>query len=359
MATIYDVARESGYSPTVVSHALNNNPRVSEKARAAVLVAAKRLHYRPNLLARELGLNKTKLIGIIVRDIIYPFYPSIVEGIEETAFSHGYTTILCNSAGSIEREAIYLDVLTRRKAAGIIVGPVQSGPDNTVLFQELKESGVPIVFVDGNLKRVKTDFILTDGVKGAYKAVRHLVELGHNRIGCVEPASGEPNRLAGYRKALEDSHIDFREEYVARRKGDRGDQGKIGNEVDGYEGTRQLLQLRYPPTAIFAINDVMAFGAEKAIREFGLRIPADISLVGFDDVLFSSFLGVPLTTVKQPTHAIGRTAATILISRIEQQGRQKRRRHISIEPDLVVRESTGPAPRKARRRAQGSRYPSS
>jgi DNA-binding LacI/PurR family transcriptional regulator len=348
MATIYDVARESGYSPTVVSHVLNDNPRVSERARVVILAAAKRLHYRPNLLARELGLKRTKLIGILVRDIIYPFYPSIVEGIEETAFSHGYTTILCNSAGSASREAIYLDVLKRRKVAGIIAGPVQAGGDNSGVFKDLKAGGTPIVIIDGHLSGVNSDSILTDGVKGGYKAVRHLIELGHSRIGCVIPASGEPTRLAGYRRALEEARLPFHGEYVAQRTLSPGEEGgKIGTEVDGYEGARQLLKLRQRPTAIFAINDVMAFGAEKAIREAGLQIPRDISLVGFDDVLFSSFLGVPLTTVRQPTNEIGRTAATMLITRIERAGIPKRTRHIVLDPELIIRESSGPAPRSS------------
>ena len=342
MPTIYDVAKKSGYSPTVVSHVLNNNPRVSEKAKAIILATVRQLGYKANLAARELGLKKTRLIGIIVRDIIYPFFPSIVESIEETAFRHGYTTILCNSAGNLAREATYVDVLTRRKVAGIIATPVQAEKNNSRLFLELKRTGVPIVFVDRNLPKVDTDYVITDGLKGGYEATKYLIQLGHTRIGCIEPSSEVTTRVNGYKKALEESGIQFQENLIARRKPVAEERGKIGNEIDGYEGAKQLLQMHERPTAIFATNDVMAFGAERAIREAHLRIPQDISLVGFDDVRFSSFLGVPLTTVKQPTHEIGQTAATLLISRIEQDNWRRRISRIILEPRLVIRESSGP-----------------
>jgi LacI family transcriptional regulator len=336
MPTIRQVAEKASVSPTTVSHVINNTRFVSEDVRRRVQAAMDELDYRPNALARSLRRGETNTIGLILPDSANPFFAEIGRGIEVTAFELGYSVILCNTEGDSDNESLYMDVLSKKQVDGMIL--VAAG-DRADSLRTLQSQRVPVVVVDRDLPEVEIDAVLADNRRGGYLATRHLIELGHRRIGCIAgPSNVTPSaqRVTGYREALAEANLPGDESLISR--------GDFHSE-SGWAATLDMLRQPEPPTAIFACNDLMAIGALRAAAETGRRVPADLAIVGFDDIELASYTIPPLTTIAQPKLEMGRRAVQLLIERLADKARPSRREVLSTT--LVVRGSSStPTERK-------------
>jgi len=335
--TLRDVAREAGVSVNTVSRALNGKPDVSPETRAKVLKVAERLGYRPNRLARGLRSNKTGTIGVIVTDIANPFFGALVKGVEEAARKSSYSIILQDTDEDYEREEEAIQVMLAERVDGLLITPVQTG---TETIERLKESGLPFVLLGRYFDNLETDYVVTDDVRGGYLATEHLIKLGHTRIAMINGPlhiSSAKERFEGYKRALAHHGIELDESLVSA--------GAVTME-DGYRAAQALIQRRKRPTAVFCYSDFVAFGVTKAIREHGLRIPNDIAIVGYDDVDFSSYIDVPLTTVRIFKEELGKQAVALLLEKVQDEviGRKNdaRRGGLKLDVSLIVRESTCP-----------------
>ena len=329
MSTIKDVASLAGVSYTTVSHVINKTRPVSEKVRGEVEAAIRHLNYVPSAVARSLKQQSTSTIGLLVSNISNPFFAELAQGIEDICYRAGYTVVLCNSDDQPERQKTYLRVLVEKRIDGLIVC---SAGDDLGLAQHLKEVKVPVIIVDRAVKGVTSDFIQIDHFKGGYLATRHLLDHKHKSIGCIagpETTSVSADRLNGYRKALTEAGAPVRSEWVVR--GDFSAEG-------GYKAAHVLLK-RAEITAVFASNDLMGIGLLRFAAEHGIRIPHQLSVIGFDGIDLGRYIYPALTTVGQSIRRQGEAAAGALLERIRKGG-EGRARKILMSPELTVREST-------------------
>jgi LacI family transcriptional regulator len=329
MATIREVAEHAGVSYATVSHVINNTRLVTQETRARVLEAMATLNYRPNALARSLRQGKTNTIGLVLPDSANPFFAEISRSIEDEAFKQGYSVFLCNTELDTQRELFYVDVLSKKQVDGIIF--VAAG-DQADSLDFLVQRNMPVVMIDRNVPNVEVDAVLTDNELGGLLATRHLLALGHTHIACIGgPSSITPSaeRIIGYRRALEEAGLPYDESLVLR--GDYHPQS-------GMEITHSLLKMNPRPTAVFALNDLMALGALRAAAEAGCSVPKDLAVVGYDDLDIARFANPPLTTIAQPKKEVGVQAVNILVDRMSRKNRPPSR--IVLPPELIVRRST-------------------
>jgi LacI family transcriptional regulator len=329
MTTIREVAESAGVSYATVSHVINNTRLVSPETRERVLAAMAELNYRPNALARSLRQGKTNTIGLVLPDSANPFFAEISRCIEDETFKKGYSVFLCNTELDIQRELFYVDVLSKKQVDGIIF--VAAG-DQADSLDFLVSRNMPVVMIDRDVPNVEVDAVLTDHRLGGYLATRHLLELGHTRIACIAgPSSITPSaeRIIGYRKALEEAGLPYDEKLVLR-----GDY----HAQSGMDITHTILRMDPRPTAIFALNDLMALGALRAAAEAGCSVPSDLAVVGYDDLELSHFTNPPLTTIAQPKTEIGAQAVDLLVDRMSRKDRPPSR--VVLPPELIVRRST-------------------
>lgn len=328
--TIRDVARAAGVGQATVSRVLNNSGYVKPETRQRVVEAASALGFVPSSLARGLVRHATDTVGLIIPDITNPFFPAVTRGMEDAASEAGYTVFLCNTDNDPAMEALDVRRFRERRVDGIIfVGTT----DRRELVESLLAEGVPVVLTDRGVSDLDVDSVLVDNAAGALAACRHLIDLGHRRIAHVAGAphtrTGQ-DRWNGYRRALESAGMVYEEALV--RCGDY----TLGS---GYRIGKELLNMGSRPTAVFAANDLMAFGVLQAAAEAGLSVPDDLSLVGFDDVQMASMVQPGLTTVRQPAYEMGRLAMTMLLERIAGDAPGGGRCHL-YQPELVVRATT-------------------
>jgi len=337
MATMNDVAQKAGVSSATVSHVINNSRVVSDETREKVLAAIRALHYRRDGVARSLRRSQTNSIGLMISDIANPFFPDVVRGAEDIARSQGYNVILCNTDEDAEKERLYLDVLLEKRVDGIVMTPTGG---NQEYIQELLFSGIPITFVDRWIPGIDVDAALVDNEQAACEAVTHLIKLGHRRIAVVDAqlaSSAIAERLEGYRRALADAGIPFDRRLIVISRSD----------IDaGFTVASKLLTLSPRPTAVFGTNNLVTLGVMQAIVRQGLRCPEDVAVVGFDDFPWASAFHPALTTVAQPSYALGRTATGLLMRCIARRQTQPTEeapaRHTEVlHARLVVRESCG------------------
>lgn len=327
MATLKDVAKKAGVAISTASYALNNDPRVSNRAKEKVLEAARKLGYRPNGIARNLKKQKTDTIGLFLNDLGGPFYSEIIRGVQEVVTSNGYDLIACSTYGGINSTA-YRFFEEKRVDGAILLGP--SIPDNLII--EVAREDFPIVVLDRELHVDYVYNVLIDNKNGAYSAVNHLINLGYRKIGCLSgPTNSYDNqkRMEGFKKALQEKEVPFVSNWVV--------QGKF-TEEGGYHAMKVLLTNEQLPEAIFSANDEMAIGAIKALEEAGMSVPDDVAVVGFDDIRLASYINPQLTTVAHPKYEWG-TMATHMIFQALKGGVQKDA--VWLSTSLVVRESCG------------------
>ena len=333
MATVRDVARRAGVSVSTVSHVLNRTRFVSDELRERVLSAMHDLEFEPNAAARTLSLKRSNTIGLIVSDIRNPFFASVARGVEDVAQERGYTVVLCNSDETLVREAACLKALQNRQVDGVLLASAGAA-DKYVA--RLAQAGYPIVLVDRDLPHLHLPAVVLDNEGAAYRAVRHLIERGHQRIGMLsgrDSISTTTERVAGYERALRDEGLEPNACLLIS--------GQSTSE-GGAQATHALLDVRPPPTAIFSGNNMMSIGALHAISNRGLTVPDDIALVGFDDFPFpwSDAFRPHLTTMAQPTYELGQQAAEMLLHILRNASHPAHR--VVLDAKLVVRESSGP-----------------
>ncbi|QYR23937.1 LacI family transcriptional regulator [Paenibacillus sp. sptzw28] len=335
--TIYDIAKEAEVSVTTVSRVLNGTAPVKGSTRAKIMSIIEKHQFQPNAIARSLLKKQTGTIAIILPDITNPFFPEVFWGAENEARDKGYTLFLCDTAGDYSRESQYLSVLRERRVDGIIYmgGRINLSQCPPELAQEIIDLSkrVPIVLVNGNVPKGGFHRVYTDEALGAELATQHLLDLGHRDIafiGGLKEMSTTMSKVKAYRRKLEQSGIPYRAERVLY-----GDYSIAA----GKELMSRLLEGEEQPTAVFCVNDYTAVGAIKVIIEHGLRIPEDISVIGFDDTPLAAAVIPELTTVSQHTHQLGKLSVEVLHRIITKEQMTKR---IVLTPELVERKSTGP-----------------
>lgn len=333
--TLWDVARAAGVSAATVSRALEKPDSVAAETRRRVMEAVASCGYTPNIQARNLRKMETRLVTVLIADVTNPFFNEIVRGVEQVARAQGYSVLLADSENDPGQEAAYGNLLAARRTDGMILlnGRLPIG-----LAADPPKSGAgraakppPIVVACEYLTNRDLPTVQIDNVEAARKATDHLIEQGHRRIGFIAgPMLNvlSRDRLQGYRDALLDSGLPFDEALVA--PGDF-------SILSGIAATRRLMQGAEAPSAIFASNDEMAFGAIRAARDAGLKVPQDLSVIGFDDIRFSAYVDPPLTTIRQPGLEIGRTAMTMLLAILRDAKLPQRR--VVLPTELVARAS--------------------
>ena len=323
----------AGVSLGTVSNVLNNSAKVSESKRARVLEAVQAVGYQPSQLARGLRRETTNMIGMIIPDILNPFFPAVVRGAEDVAFSNGYRLILCNSDNDHSKEIIQLNELRTYLPAGLIVIP-SNFSDLTAQAESYRRSGAGVVCVDRLPRNWSGDSVTANHEAGSYNATRHLLELGHTRLGIITGPlhlTNAKDRLAGFKRALKQAKIPMPPEYMQETTFDK--QG-------GHAKATILLRLIPRPTAIFASNDMMALGALLAVRESGLRCPEDVSIMGFDDMDLCETTNPSPSSVSQSGYQLGSAAAQLLLDR--RQGDTSPAKNIVLKTALKLRDSVAP-----------------
>jgi DNA-binding LacI/PurR family transcriptional regulator len=326
--TMEDVAREAGVSRALVSLVMRESPKVSDKRRARVLEAAQRLGYRPNAMARRLASRRSWTIGVLLNDLGNPFFPEITDGIFEAAEELGYQLLIGTGRRQAAGERRAIDAFLEHRADGIVL----VSPHLPVAEILAIGATTHAVVVGRPLRAGHVDSVTNDDVAGAKLAVRHLAELGHARIAHVDGGrgAGASARRAGYVGEMAKRGLEPR---VIR--------GEF-TEAAGVRAAELLLASGELPTAVFAANDLVAAGALDRFEDAGLRIPEDISIVGYDNTFLAALHHMSLTTIDQPRPEIGRLALTTLIERID--GARHAGVHLKLEPTLVMRATTGPPP---------------
>jgi DNA-binding LacI/PurR family transcriptional regulator len=328
----------AGVSLGTVSNVLNNSAKVSESKRARVLEAVQAVGYQPSQLARGLRRETTNMIGMIIPDILNPFFPAVVRGAEDVAFSNGYRLILCNSDNDHSKEIIQLNELRTYLPAGLIVIP-SNFSDLTAQAESYRRSGAGVVCVDRLPRNWSGDSVTANHEAGSYNATRHLLQLGHTRLGIITGPlhlTNAKDRLEGFKRALKQAKIQMSPEYMQETTFDK--QG-------GHAKALILLRLIPRPTAIFASNDMMALGALLAVRESGLRCPEDVSIMGFDDMDLCETTNPSLSSVSQSGYQLGSTAAQLLLDR--RQGDTSPAKNIVLKTALKLRDSVAPRTEQA------------
>ena len=329
MSTLKDIAKELGVSVTTVSRALNDKPDISAEMKQRVVEKAQALGYVSNTLARQLRTQRTNTIGVVISDNANPFFAHIVRGIQDTALTHGYHIVLCNTDEDYDKEIEAIRILRQMQVAGIIINPTQAKEQSML---DLIGSKVPFVLINRYFDEIDTNFVVGNDVAGGYLATEHLLSQGFSEIWNIAgPLRISParDRLRGYQRALADSGIEYDERLVVSDCIDMN---------DGYYATGEILDRAEPPIAVCCFSDYVAVGAMDAILEAGLAIPEDVRLVGYDDIEFAPYLRVPLTTIDNPRYTVGETAVNVLVDIIDQ-STEAETNHVVLEPKLVIRSS--------------------
>lgn len=333
--TIKDIARELGLSTSTVSRALRDQPDVHPDTRRQVQQTAERLHYQPNLFASGLVSRRTHLIGVVVPRIANHFFSAITSGIQNVAYQHDYKVIICESDHSIQREKLNMEALLSVRVDGILMAPCTDfSHDEISHLQAVKAREVPMVYVDRIQPEVPSSSVLIDDFKAAEEATSYLIKTGCTRIAhftgpmwtsvCVD-------RKAGFLEAMQKHGLSVPEEWIV----------ETGFEsTPATEAMMQLWRGQRKPDALLAVNDRVAVGAAIALRELGVAIPEQMSLIGFSDNPVSAMISPSITTVRQPAYEMGEMAANLLLQQIEATQPQASLQRHTLDTRLILREST-------------------
>lgn len=332
--SIKDIARIANVSSSTVSRALQSSPLISRRTAERIQHIARESGYRASAIARGLVTQKTKTIGVVVTTIADPFVSEVVNGIEDCGNDHGYSVFLANSNADPDRETKVVHSFSERRVEGVVVTSSRVGARYLPLLYEMR---IPIVLVNNQHPGEFVNSVLIENVKASAEVTNHLIQLGHKRIAYLGDRFGyqsDTERFAGYREALERAGLPFLPELIVH-----GD----GKCEGGMTGVETLMNLPKPPTAIFCYNDMTALGALRQLHLRKMRVPEDVSLVGFDDLFIASYTQPPLTTVRQPRRLMGRLAMESLLKLISGEDSSSA---INVPAELIVRESTAQPPDK-------------
>jgi DNA-binding LacI/PurR family transcriptional regulator len=334
VTSIRDVASHAGVSTATVARVLSGRTPVSEDLAARVRQSIAELRYVPNGVARSLSQGRTFLLGLLVSDIANPFSAQVARGLEDTAARHGYHVLVGSSDFEPEREDQLLASFAARTVDAVALVAVSGA---TEAMQRLLDTRIPLIFVDRQPgSGIKAPLIRTDNLSAAHDAIAYLIGLGHRDLAMISGPAALPTasqRLQGFRTACEEAGLSLREECV--REGFLGAEG-------GYRATREVLALKPRPTALFSFNNMLAVGALRALREAGVGVPRDISLITFDDMDLFPFVDPPITAIAQPAYQIGTEAARTLISMLS--GDLFVPREVVLPTEFRQRESCAPPP---------------
>ncbi len=331
--TIFDIAQASGVSYSTVSRVLNGFEFVKADTRQRVLKVAEDLGYVANLQARSLAGGKSKIIGVLVPSLENGYISAIAQGIDEELTKAGYDLMLYTTHHKQGKEAQYAKTIASGLTDGLLlmVPLIPSSQLESNYLTALRQKGFPYVLIDQTDAANQSTVVDSNNRQGAYEATDYLIKLGHTRIGFITgnmEINAARERLEGYKTALEKNNLAFEQSLFV--KGDF-------TQRAGYEAAKTLLQMRQPPTAMFSANDLAAFGAMDAIREAGLRIPEDVSVIGFDDITQASLAYPKLTTVRQPLQEMGRVAVKLLLEQIHHP--DTKIKQVTLETSLMIRDS--------------------
>ena len=329
--TLRDVARKAGVSAGMAGRVLGNYGSYSEQTRRKVRAAAKAVQYSPNVIARALRTRHTRTVGVLIPDITTFFWTTMVRGIQDRAARDGFSIVLCNSDEESHNEKAYLRTLVERSIDGLIICPTL---DNHSFLSKLSRGGTPVVLVDRKVPGLRAPTIRVDNRAGAGEAITHLARLGHTRIAIIKGIDGvetSDERFEGYAEALRENGLTVRSSLVK--------EGRFLKD-QAISATRELLKMKERPSAIFVCNEPMASGCMLALKESGIRVPQEISLIAFDDPVWAEYTSPPLTTVSQPSYTMGMLAFDYLLARITD--REKKGQYLQdvvLKTTLVLRES--------------------
>ena len=333
MATMADVAREAGVSVATVSRLLNNQESVSPDTAARVFAAIEKLSYEPNILARNLRRNESRVILILAPNVTNPYYAHILSGIGDVSTKLGYSALIFTTSDDIEREREGLDMLKKRRADGAILMASNIGCNWLLEYS----SQFPLVQCSEYDPTVDIPHVSIDNYQATVDGMEYLIGLGHERIAIISSENeyiSTALRLKGYKDTLKKHGVMANEEYIIYASRDY-------SFKSGKAKAKELLKVSPRPTAIFCISDTLALGAITAAKELGLRVPEDVTVIGFDDVEHTTMFHPYITTVAQPCYDLGKQAAKMLYAQMTQ-GKEIPRQMI-LDHKLIVRESSAPA----------------
>lgn len=332
MPTIRDVAQRAGVAPITVSRVINNSGYVTQEKRERVETVIADLGYVPNTLARSFRSKQTKTIALVLADITNPFWTDVARGVEDAAREQGFNVILCNTDEAESRQAEYLSVLLQKQVDGILLVPTSSSAQP---IESIQKQGTAVVVLDRRVPAARVDVVRCDSEGGAYQLIRHALSLGHQRIAALTgPAdvSTAQDRVIGYRQALSDTGVEIIEDLIYY--------GEFV-QASGYQMAQKALLAWPKPTALFAANNFIALGAWRAVRDAGLSIPEDITLIAFDDLPASLIVEPFLTVAAQPGYEMGKQATDLLLTRLAEKT-PVQPQEIVLPTQLIIRQSSGP-----------------
>ena len=319
----------AGVSTTTVSHVINKTRFVAETTQKKVLAAVDELNYAPSAVARSLKCNTTRTIGMLVTKSTNPFFAEVIHGVEEYCYKDGYTLILCNTEGNLSKQRDYLRMLAEKRVDGLLV--MCSDIDQELLDLLERKSDLPMVIMDWGPESPHTDKIQDNAEFGGYIATKHFIEHGHVKIGCL---SGHVDkitcreRLKGFKKAMAEANLAVNDDWIL--EGDFECESAV-------IAANQYIAMDERPTAIFCFNDIMAMALISTFEQAGIRVPGDISIIGYDNIELAPYFSPPLTTIHQPKRRLGKTAVEILMERVKDKNHA--RRVFEMAPELVIRKS--------------------
>ncbi|MCR4424693.1 MAG: LacI family transcriptional regulator [Firmicutes bacterium] len=335
MSSIHDVAQAAGVSISTVSRVLTNSAPVASETRSRVLEAVSRVGYRPNRIARALRRGTSQMLGLVLPDITNPFFTEVAAGVQTAAERHGYAVFLAGADGSPKRQAKLIRALADRQVDGMILCPVDNA-DPLFDAASCDDHGVRCVLIDRGPRRSGNDVVTCDNYGGSLRLTRHLIELGHTRLGCIAGPKGlgvSQDRVRGFRDAMREFGLAAPEGSVYH--------GSF-SAAAGEEGAASILRVHPDTTALFCLSDWTALGALAYLSKHSIPVPGQVSVAGFDNIHMSSLVHPALTTVDQPKREMGQAAVRLLLERIS--GRREAPKAITLPSTVILRDSTGPPP---------------
>ncbi|EJY0697591.1 TPA: substrate-binding domain-containing protein [Vibrio parahaemolyticus] len=330
MATMKDIAKLAGVSTSTVSHVINKTRFVSEEISERVNNAAKELnYYAPSALARSLKVNRTKTIGMLVTTSTNPFFGEVVKGVERSCYHKGYSLILCNTEGDNERMRQSINTLLQKRVDGLILMCSSLEGERIDVFERYPD--IPVVVMDWGPMLFTSDKIQDNSLRGGYLAAKYLIDCGHTEIGCITGPLIKHQaqmRYEGYKRAMNEAGLEFNANWII--ESDFECEG-------GYQAFKKMTERGTLPSSIFVSNDMMAMGVINAANELGIKVPDDLSIIGYDDIHIAKFMSPSLTTIHQPKYRLGQAAVETLVRRLDDKSNEAQ--VVQLEPTLVVRNS--------------------
>ncbi|HCG7106708.1 TPA: substrate-binding domain-containing protein [Vibrio parahaemolyticus] len=330
MATMKDIAKLAGVSTSTVSHVINKTRFVSEEISERVNNAAIELnYYAPSALARSLKVNRTKTIGMLVTTSTNPFFGEVVKGVERSCYHKGYSLILCNTEGDNERMRQSINTLLQKRVDGLILMCSSLEGERIDVFERYPD--IPVVVMDWGPMLFTSDKIQDNSLRGGYLAAKYLIDCGHTEIGCITGPLIKHQaqmRYEGYKRAMNEAGLEFNANWII--ESDFECEG-------GYQAFKKMAERGKLPSSIFVSNDMMAMGVINAANELGIKVPDDLSIIGYDDIHIAKFMSPSLTTIHQPKYRLGQAAVETLVRRLDDKSNEAQ--VVQLEPTLVVRNS--------------------